>query len=243
MAGEVNYDIGMDGRPHIFDLDPDGLRDHVQAWGLSAYRADQVLHWVYQRGVVDSDLMANISKADRRVLATRLRFVEGHITEHQVATDGVQKLLVRWGLGGDGDNDRAGSDATENTPSGTGPQSECVMIPSPVRVGAPRSEGPDDRESRLRKTACISSQVGCPVGCRFCASGLGGLEVNLTAGQIVEQVWQLAQLERVGRITHVVFMGMGEPFHRRVVTRRNDFGKEVMQIGLNIRIGIFLDQK
>ena len=37
-----------------------------------------------------------------------------------------------------------------------------------------------------RRTACISSQVGCPVGCRFCASGIGGLEKNLTAGQIVD---------------------------------------------------------
>ncbi len=71
---------------------------------------------------------------------------------------------------------------------------ECVMIPTDKR-----------------STACISSQVGCPVGCTFCASGLGGLEGNLTAGRIVEQVWQLQQLPQVGRISHVVFMGMGEP--------------------------------
>jgi 23S rRNA (adenine2503-C2)-methyltransferase len=89
---------------------------------------------------------------------------------------------------------------------GTGPnkddpsrQTECVMIPA------------DDR-----RTACISSQVGCPVGCRFCASGIGGLDGNLSAGRIVEQVWRLGQLLReagdtVGRITNVVFMGMGEP--------------------------------
>jgi 23S rRNA (adenine2503-C2)-methyltransferase len=62
-----------------------------------------------------------------------------------------------------------------------------------------------------RRTACISSQVGCPVGCRFCASGLGGLDGNLTAGQIVEQAWRLAQIPGVGRITNIVFMGMGEP--------------------------------
>jgi len=62
-----------------------------------------------------------------------------------------------------------------------------------------------------RKTACISSQVGCPVRCAFCASGLGGLDGNLSAGRIVEQVWRLAQLENVGRISNVVFMGMGEP--------------------------------
>lgn len=64
---------------------------------------------------------------------------------------------------------------------------------------------------RSRKTACVSSQVGCPVGCRFCASGLGGLDGNLTAGQIVEQVWRLGSLPGVERISNVVFMGMGEP--------------------------------
>ncbi|MFN7395381.1 MAG: 23S rRNA (adenine(2503)-C(2))-methyltransferase RlmN [bacterium] len=86
---------------------------------------------------------------------------------------------------------------------------ECVMIPS------------DDR-----RTACVSSQVGCPVGCKFCASGLGGLESNLSSGRIVEQVWRLREMLRDGqgaggrvsrfardfpRITNVVFMGMGEP--------------------------------
>jgi 23S rRNA (adenine2503-C2)-methyltransferase len=62
-----------------------------------------------------------------------------------------------------------------------------------------------------RKTACVSSQVGCPVGCKFCASGIGGLEGNLTRGRIVEQAWRLGRLKGVERISHVVFMGMGEP--------------------------------
>ncbi|NJL30782.1 MAG: radical SAM protein [Phycisphaerales bacterium] len=50
-----------------------------------------------------------------------------------------------------------------------------------------------------------------PVGCRFCASGLDGLDGNLTAGQIIEQVWRLGALAGVERISNVVFMGMGEP--------------------------------
>jgi 23S rRNA (adenine2503-C2)-methyltransferase len=64
-----------------------------------------------------------------------------------------------------------------------------------------------------RRTACVSSQVGCPVGCRFCASGMNGVKGNLTAAQIVEQVYQLNRvLEPLGeRVTNVVFMGMGEP--------------------------------
>jgi len=64
-----------------------------------------------------------------------------------------------------------------------------------------------------RRTACISSQVGCPVGCKFCASGINGVKGNLTAARIVEQVFALnVELQPLGqRITNVVFMGMGEP--------------------------------
>jgi 23S rRNA (adenine2503-C2)-methyltransferase len=78
-----------------------------------------------------------------------------------------------------------------------GAQAETVMIPDGDR-----------------RTACVSSQVGCPVGCRFCASGVNGVKGNLTAGQIVEQVYRLNQIldkSHGERITNVVFMGMGEP--------------------------------
>lgn len=64
-----------------------------------------------------------------------------------------------------------------------------------------------------RRTACVSSQVGCPVGCKFCASGLNGVKGNLSPGQIVEQIYRLNQLLHPAgqRITNIVFMGMGEP--------------------------------
>jgi 23S rRNA (adenine2503-C2)-methyltransferase len=62
-----------------------------------------------------------------------------------------------------------------------------------------------------RRTACVSSQVGCPVGCAFCASGIGGVKANLSAGQIVEQVWMLNAPPPGESITNIVFMGMGEP--------------------------------
>src|SRR3954470_11490697 len=75
-------------------------------------------------------------------------------------------------------------------------QAETVMIPDADR-----------------RTACISSQVGCPVGCKFCASGMNGLKGNLTTGQIVEQVYCLNLLlkPRNEHVTNIVFMGMGEP--------------------------------
>lgn len=62
-----------------------------------------------------------------------------------------------------------------------------------------------------RRTACISSQAGCGIGCTFCATALGGFQRNLRAGEIVDQ---LTQLERASgaKATNVVFMGMGEPF-------------------------------
>jgi 23S rRNA (adenine2503-C2)-methyltransferase len=77
-----------------------------------------------------------------------------------------------------------------------GQSAESVMIP----------DGP-------RRTACISSQVGCPVGCQFCASGIGGLRGNLSMAQIVEQIFRLNQLlePKKEKITNIVFMGMGEP--------------------------------
>ena len=70
---------------------------------------------------------------------------------------------------------------------------ECVLLPYEDRV-----------------SCCISSQVGCPMGCTFCATGLGGFDRNLTAGEIVGQYLALQRLTD-RRISHVVFMGMGEP--------------------------------
>ncbi|MBX9584653.1 MAG: 23S rRNA (adenine(2503)-C(2))-methyltransferase RlmN [Gemmataceae bacterium] len=72
---------------------------------------------------------------------------------------------------------------------------ECVLI---------QDEG--------RATACVSTQVGCGMGCVFCASGLNGVVRNLTAGEIVEQLVRLRNLvPGSGRLTHIVVMGMGEP--------------------------------
>ncbi len=81
-----------------------------------------------------------------------------------------------------------------------GERIETVMIPT--RPG----EAPS-----ARRTACISTQVGCAVGCVFCASGLEGVSRDLTAGEIVEQVYLWDTQPGAARVTHVVLMGMGEP--------------------------------
>ncbi|MHC4990036.1 MAG: dual-specificity RNA methyltransferase RlmN [Planctomycetota bacterium] len=172
---------------HFFDLSPPQLEHHCTTLGLPRYAADQLRRWVYERGVVDTHAMTDISRAGRDRIAATVRFDEGVVLEHQQATDGTQKLLLGWPEGVSNDDPLKVVGRGER-------QTECVMIPT-------------DR----RRTACISSQVGCPVGCRFCASGLDGLEGNLTTGRIVEQVHRLQRLEGVDRVTNVVFMGMGEP--------------------------------
>ncbi|HHV65253.1 MAG TPA: 23S rRNA (adenine(2503)-C(2))-methyltransferase RlmN [Peptococcaceae bacterium] len=70
-------------------------------------------------------------------------------------------------------------------------------------------------ESRSRHTICLSTQVGCPVGCAFCATGMAGFRRNLQVGEIVGQVlevWrEMQQEDPEFKVTNIVFMGMGEP--------------------------------
>ena len=236
---------------HFFEMNPESL----QAWcvdrRMPAFRAGQLLEWVYQRGITDPEKMTNLSKLDRATIQREMAFESGQVLQHMRASDGTQKLLVQWsdyataGSATPGSenagSENAGSEnaGSENTgsadpvsadagsrsildPKSNPPidrstisltqvpkpqgdpsrQTECVMIPS-----IPEEEGGDPD----RFTACISSQVGCPVGCRFCASGLTGLDHNLSTGRIVEQVWRLSRMPDVRRISNVVFMGMGEP--------------------------------
>ncbi|KAL7184419.1 hypothetical protein ACSBR2_026554 [Camellia fascicularis] len=68
----------------------------------------------------------------------------------------------------------------------------------------------EDDKGSVRLTACISSQVGCPLRCSFCATGKGGFSRNLQRHEIVEQVLAIEELFK-HRVTNIVFMGMGEP--------------------------------
>ncbi len=70
-----------------------------------------------------------------------------------------------------------------------------------------------------RRSVCVSTQVGCAMACTFCATGLAGLTRNLTAGEIVDQVYAMAR-DQGERPTHVVFMGMGEPLANYAATVR-----------------------
>jgi 23S rRNA (adenine2503-C2)-methyltransferase len=224
---------------HFFNLTPPTLVEWCTARGMRPFRAAQILEWVYRRRVIDPAQMSNLSHRDREVLTREMVFLSGTTVAEQMATDGTRKLLIEWeGEGGERRGKSDGGDATERrreeqesrtAEEGRVPltvlpdpaasaagfdarvvgdssrQTECVMIPSldPSGVGGGR------------RTACISSQIGCPVGCAFCASGLGGLEGNLSTGRIVEQAWRLGSLPdaqgTTARLTNIVFMGMGEP--------------------------------
>ncbi len=165
--------------------------------GMPRFRGKQVRDWVYAKGISNPAQMTNLSELDRAKLAAALSFDSASILKQQNSSDGVIKLLLGW-------NDAAKSGPPSDAPSGPpDAQAETVMIPDADR-----------------RTACVSSQVGCPVGCQFCASGIGGVKRNLTAAQIVEQVIALNKVlaaahpklaPKDNRVNHIVFMGMGEP--------------------------------
>ncbi len=194
-------------RNHFFEFTPETFTDWCKEHGMPAFRGKQVFQWVYEHGIVDPQQMTNLSKKDRELLENNIVFLSGPTVAHQLATDGTQKLLIEWSDDTEQQKitaSHAQVDRTNRLPivgqdmpySNTARQTECVMIPA---------------LDTDRRTACISSQIGCPVGCKFCATGIGGLDGNLSAGRIVEQVWRLNQLKGVGRISNIVFMGMGEP--------------------------------
>ncbi len=169
----VQHHVQSD-KPSIFDLTRESLADWLVALKQPAYRATQLLEWIYQHGARTHNEMTNISKPLREILTKELPIFRSQVITEQQSQDGTIKLLLRW-------------------PDGA--TSECVFIP--------------DGE---RRTACISTQVGCPVGCVFCASGLNGLQRQLNAGEIVEQAMRIrACCDNQSRLSNVVFMGLGEP--------------------------------
>ncbi|GBF82420.1 23S rRNA (adenine(2503)-C(2))-methyltransferase RlmN [Aphanothece sacrum] len=85
--------------------------------------------------------------------------------------------------------------------------------------------------SSKRLTVCVSSQVGCPMACDFCATGKGGYDRNLTASEIVDQVLTVQQ-DFQERVSHVVFMGMGEP-----LLNLEEVVKAVKTLNQDVRIG------
>ena len=172
------------------------IQAQFELWGQPKYRVTQLLEWLYVHRVTSWEAMTNLPKALREQLQSRFTLRPLELVRKQGSRDTTQKFL--WRLA-----DRS--------------LIESVLIPAnPALYG----------EASDRHTLCVSTQVGCAYGCRFCASGLEGWKRNLTPDEIVEQVlaverWNAEQkagpeaLDRdlpAGRlISNLVIMGMGEP--------------------------------
>lgn len=170
------------------------LHQTLAAWGEPAYRTDQILAWLYAQRVTAWDAMSNLPRRLRARLADTFELRAPELVTARDAADSTTKFL--WRLA-------------------DGALIESVLIPAnPALYGDPSD----------RHTLCVSTQVGCAYGCKFCASGLDGWKRNLTPDEIVNQVlaverWHAARTaagaeppprtERL--ITNLVIMGMGEP--------------------------------
>ena len=152
-------------------------------WNLppeEPWREKQIREWIFQRFASSFEEMSNLPTELRTDLAGRFRLAAVEPLKIQGSADTTRKIL--WRLG-------------------DGSLLESVLIPAnPGRDGG--------RSGRL--TLCVSSQVGCAYGCRFCASGLDGWRRNLTAAEIVGQVLGAGKIAG-RRPDNLVFMGMGEP--------------------------------
>jgi len=190
---------------NLLELTADALADWFAGRGLPGYRAAQLRRWLFQKRADRFDQMTDLPKALRDDLAAEFRIWTTRVARHRASRDGTEKLLLELA---------------------DGQRVECVLLRDGPEKGdkshLPRSgpEGashkwdlsPFSGPRRSRRTVCLSTQVGCAMGCAFCASGLDGLVRNLTPGEIIEQLLRLARLlPDDERLSHVVVMGMGEP--------------------------------
>ncbi len=174
-------------RRNLLGLSREELADFAESIGETRYRGTQLFGWLYGKGATSFGAMSDLGKA----LRDRLQLsacVEGitPITMQRSANDGTEKFLFALH---------------------DGYRIESVLIP-PASAFVGTGAGEDDEQKRL--TLCVSTQVGCPLDCRFCATGTMGYFRNLTAGEIVDQLLQVRRATGK-KITNVVFMGMGEP--------------------------------
>jgi len=154
--------------------------DELRGIAEPSYRADQITHWLYQKRVNSFAEMTDLPQALRMQLADNFSFDNIDTLRVLGSKDTTQKFLFRL---------RDGN------------LIESVLIPaSPALYGSPSD----------RRTICISTQVGCAYGCKFCASGLDGWKRNLRADEIVNQIMMVEEASDE-RIDNIVFMGMGEP--------------------------------
>lgn len=191
-----------DKRIDLLSLDPNELTGLLANWGEPVYRVRQLERWIYHELVDDFDAMSNLSGS----LRARLREQTTIGTLRPIATQDSADGLTRKVLFQMDD----------------GQTVETVLMRYLDAPGAPEQAA--DPANITRRTVCLSTQVGCPVGCPFCATGQAGFIRNLTLGEVVGQVLYLArECKRAGHtppLSNIVIMGMGEPFMKFNVTWR-----------------------
>jgi 23S rRNA (adenine2503-C2)-methyltransferase len=173
--------IVMNDRKVLMGMTCAELKEAVREMGMPAFTGGQIARWLYQQHVTEIDEMTNISKQNRERL--KERFIVGAMSpiDCQRSKDGTVKYLfpVRQ------------CEACGDSVATSGKFVETVFIPD------------DDRA-----TLCVSCQVGCKMNCLFCQTGKQGWEGDLTAADILNQIYSLPEREQ---LTNVVFMGQGEP--------------------------------
>ena len=179
---EVEKSSGLkDGKINLLGKSEAELKDFFREIGEAPYRGKQIFTWIYKRHIEGFAPITGFTKSLRSRLAEVAEIrYPDVISAEESPTDGTLKLLLQLA---------------------DGYKIETVLIP--------REKSPED-EGSLRETVCVSTQVGCPLDCKFCATGAMKFTRNLTPGEIIAQVF-IAQRYAKKRVTNVVFMGMGEP--------------------------------
>ncbi len=179
----------------IYNITFSELKDWLANKGYKPYHAKQVYEWLYQKFVADFDTMSNLSKPLRSELCQAFSTELPHIiTEQHDTGDATYKLLLELD-----DQERV----------------EAVLMPRISDKG--KTDPKTGKIEGLKSddianfTTCLSTQAGCLYACKFCASGQGGLDRNLNAGEIVSQFMHF--LRQGKPVNRIVFMGMGEPLH------------------------------
>jgi 23S rRNA (adenine2503-C2)-methyltransferase len=159
---------------NILELSKERIASWLDDQGIASYRANQILKWIYLRQADRFDLMTDIAKDIRSLLAEHFAIRRLQIENIETSEDGSRKYLFKLA---------------------DGKYIESVLIPE-----------------RDHYTLCISSQVGCSQGCRFCLTASGGFQRNLSKAEIVSQVRDIKyDLKDSTLLSNLVFMGMGEP--------------------------------
>jgi len=158
----------------------DEIAEHFRVDGEPAFRAGQLATWIYEKRARSFEEMSNLPHTLRSRLKEQFNLGDFTVVRALGSEDTTRKFLFRLGDGN---------------------LIESVLIPaSPALYGSASD----------RRTICVSTQVGCAYGCKFCASGLDGWKRNLRADEIVDQIIAVER-ESGERIDNIVFMGMGEP--------------------------------